>query len=91
MADNGEPIEAVRQSILAGDLDAGRTTLLAVIPLILSVERSGAGRGDRTVGPDGGRSNPTLSALLASAAVHYHRHRVAAMLQDARGGPRIPR
>ena len=83
MADNGEPIEAVRQSTLAGDLDTAGRRLLAVIPLILSVERPVLAAAIEPLALTSAQ-RPTLSSLLASAAVHYYRLDVGPMLQDAR-------
>ncbi len=83
MADNGEPIEAVRQSTLAGDLEEAGRRLLAVIPLILSVQRPVLAAAIEPLALTAAQ-RPTLSSLLASAAVHYYRLDVGPMLQDAR-------
>lgn len=82
MADNGEPIESMRQSILAGDFDGAGRTLLSVVPRILSVEGPVLAAAVEPLARTA-TERPTLSSLIASATVHYHRLEITAMLQDA--------
>jgi LuxR family maltose regulon positive regulatory protein len=82
MARRGEPIESVRHSILAGDLQGAGATLLSVIPRILSVEGPSLAAAIEPLARTAS-SAPTFSALLASATVHFHRFDYPAMLHDA--------
>jgi LuxR family maltose regulon positive regulatory protein len=87
MSTQGEPIEAIRHFILAGDLPGAGRTLLTVIPRILTPDGqvlADAIQPLATTAPD----HPSLAALLASATCHFHRHEYAAMLravEEARG------
>jgi len=82
MAEHGEPVEAVRHSILAGDFAGAGQTLLAVIPRLLSVDGPVLAAAVEPLARTASE-RPTLSSLLASATVHFHRLEVPAMLQDA--------
>ena len=87
MSAQGEPIEAIRHFILAGDLPGAGRTLLTVIPTILTPGGQALAEAIEplaTTAP----ADPSLAALLASATCHFHRHEYAAMLravEDARG------
>jgi LuxR family maltose regulon positive regulatory protein len=82
MTAHGEPVQAIRQSLLAGDPDGAGRTLLTVIPRILSPDGPAllAAIEPLARAADG---RPTLSSLLASASVHLHRLDAAALHRDA--------
>ncbi len=81
MAQQNEPIESIRHSILAGDLKEAGRTLLRVVPRILSSEGPTLAAVIEPLARSAA-SNPTLSSLMASATVHLHRLETTAMLQD---------
>lgn len=81
MVRHGEPIESIRHSILAGDLDGAGRTLLAVIPRILSTEGPALAAVIEPLARTAS-SAPTLSSLLASATVHFHHLDIPALGQD---------
>lgn len=82
MAAHDEPIEAIRQFLLAGDrVDAGRL-LLSVLPKILSPQGPELAVAIEPLARTA-HETPTLSSLLASATCHWHSGAPAAMLQDA--------
>ena len=82
MLSQGEPIESIRHSILADDLDGAGRTLMSIIPKILSAEGPALAAAIEPLARTA-NDRPTLGALLASATCHLHRMEVAAMLQDA--------
>ena len=82
MAVHGEPIESVRHSILAGDLDGAGGTLLSVIPRILSAEGPSLAAAIEPLARTASTA-PTFSSLLASATVHFHHLDYPGMLHDA--------
>ncbi len=82
MAQHGEPIESVRHSILAGDLDGAGRTLLSVIPRILSAEGPSLALAIEPLARSATNA-PTFGSLLASATVHFHHLDIPGMLQDA--------
>jgi LuxR family maltose regulon positive regulatory protein len=79
---HGQPIEAIRQLIAAGDSAGAGKALLSVIPRILSADGPELAVAIEPLARTA-RDHPTLSALLASATCHFHRLEPAAMLQDA--------
>jgi LuxR family maltose regulon positive regulatory protein len=82
LAANGEPIEAIRQFLLAGDPDGAGRVLLTVIPRILSAEGPALAAAVEPLARTA-NAHPTLSSLLAAATNHLHRLEPAALLRDA--------
>ena len=81
MAQQGEPIESIRHSILAGDLQGAGRTLLSVVPRILSFEGSALAAAIEPLARTA-IDRPDLCSLLASGTVHFHRWEMQAMMQD---------
>ena len=81
MLQQSEPIESIRHSILAGDLQGAGRTLLSVVPRILSFEGSALASAIEPLASTA-IDNPDLCSLLASATVHFHRWEMQAMMQD---------
>lgn len=81
MAAHDDPIESLRTSIKAGDWDQAGRTLLACIPLILSVQAPALAE---ALEPMARRANdyPGLFELLAAAAFHVQRRDYGAMSRD---------
>ncbi|MGS0685578.1 LuxR C-terminal-related transcriptional regulator, partial [Nakamurella sp. GG22] len=82
MLAQGEPIESIRHSILANDLQGAGRTLLSVLVRVLSLEGPALAAAIEPLArtaPD----NPSLTSLLAAAGCHYHRQEMGAMLRDA--------
>jgi LuxR family maltose regulon positive regulatory protein len=82
MAERGEATEAIRHSILAGDIDGAGRTLLSAIPKILSPEGPALAAAIEPLAMTA-QLKPSLSALLASATFHFHRREIEAMVRDA--------
>ena len=78
---HGEPIEAIRHFIVAGDTTGAGRILLRMIPKVLSPEGPALAA---AVAPLAATAvdTPCLPALVASAVGHYDRYEVAGMLQD---------
>ncbi len=79
---HGEPIEGIRQVILGGDLPAASRALLGLLPLMLSPQGPALAAAIQPLARSADR-DPSLAALLAAAACHFHRHEYVAMEQDA--------
>lgn len=81
MAAHDNPIESVRASIKAGDWDRAGRTMLACIPLILSVQAPALAT---ALEPMAHRANevPGLFELLAASAFHMQRRDYTAMRRD---------
>ncbi|WP_395728817.1 LuxR C-terminal-related transcriptional regulator [Nakamurella sp.] len=80
-AAHGDPIESVRSSIKAGDWDRAGRTMLACIPLILSVQAPALAK---AIEPMVRRANenPALFELLAASAFHMQRRDYGSMSRD---------
>ena len=81
LLEHGQHIEAIHQSILAGDWAAAGRTLLSVLPKIVSPEGPSLAAALEPLAMRAA-GNPSLSALLAAATYHLHRKQYIAMLQD---------
>jgi LuxR family maltose regulon positive regulatory protein len=81
-ATQGEPIESIRHSILAGDLDGAGRLLVAILPKFLTPDGPALATVIEPLARTANES-PSLSALLASAGCHLQRHEYAAMRRDA--------
>lgn len=81
MAAHDSPVESVRFWIKAGDWDRAGRTMLACIPLILSVQAPALAK---ALEPMAHRANevPGLFGLLAASAFHMQRRDYAAMRRD---------
>lgn len=81
MAANDSPIESVRSSIKAGDWEQAGRTMMACIPLILSVQAPALAT---ALEPMAHRANevPGLFELLAATAFHMQRRDYSAMRRD---------
>ena len=83
MAQHGEPIESIRHSILAGDLQGAGRTLLSVMPQILSAEGPALAAAIEPLASTASRqANPELAAGLGDGAICTGSN-CTAMLQDA--------
>lgn len=82
LAAHDDPIESIRSSIKAGDWDQAGRTMLACIPLILSVQAPALAK---AIEPLARRANgsPGLFELLAACAFHVQRRDYGAMGRDA--------
>jgi len=81
-ATQGEPIESIRHSILAGDFDGAGRLLVAILPKFLTPDGPALAAVIEPLARTA-VENPSLSALLASAGCHLQRHEYAAMRRDA--------
>jgi LuxR family maltose regulon positive regulatory protein len=79
---NGEPVEAIRHAILGADLDSAGRILLSVTAKILGPEAPQLAAALEPLAATA-TAKPSLTALLASAMVNFHRHQFTAMLRDA--------
>lgn len=82
LAEQGDPIDAMRHWIQAGDLAVAGRMLLTVLPRLLSPDGPALAA---VIEPLARTANdsPSLSSLLASAGFHLHRLDEPAMRRDA--------
>ncbi len=82
MLAQGEPIESIRHSVLANDLQGAGRTLLSVLVRVLSLEGPALAAAIEPLARTA-PEHPSLTSLLAAAGCHYHRQEIGAMLRDA--------
>ncbi len=82
-AGRGQPVQAIRHALMAGDWqEVGRLLAASALPLVLTPEGPALAA---AIEPLARRAvhDPNLATLLSAAIWHFHRHDFAAMRRDA--------